>query len=197
MLCKVSDIDIIWNDRHNIEKHIQSQISEFIIELGDHLKCKLYLTYLIQNIENINCRDTDFLSYAYYYSQHQMSTDAKFMTFHNTILKAFKGISPIYDGYSIFSYGIINDTNNVKTLQLIDTLIQHNFIPTLKDINMIGCIKYKHTINRMVKYKDFFTCNNLINDIKSVICYYLLHILLYTSDPLFTITASNIINAYP
>ena len=185
------NIEKVWNDRSELETMIISRLQALMVNVGDYLIYKLYMMQLLVNLKLTISGTDDLLSYAYYY----LEPDSKEITeWNDMIIPQFKDISPIYNGYTIFSFSIIKNPNNTSTLHLVNYLLKYNYRITDNDINMVRCIKYKYINEIIVKYIAFFICYNLIKDIKYEICVILSQLILWDIAPIFSKTAYNILN---
>lgn len=153
----------------------------------------MYITYLLIKFHIRQLKEDDLLKYVYYYSQFDIPIDIDCKPYNDLLLEAFQNNQPNYKGYSLFTFTLMKNPNHIQTLQQVDYLLEHNYTPTNIDITMVSNINYNYIYKSIDKYINFFNCINLIDDVKTVICYHLSQLILLDKAPIFRIISNNIL----
>ena len=105
---------------------------------------------------------------------------------HNIIIKYFKSHILIDEnGYSSYSYSIINNPNNIHTYDTIKLLLKYQYVPTNNDIVLIKDLMKTYIYDTIIKTMEFFIYFNVIKDIKTVIFNLLSRVILNEKAPIY------------
>ena len=208
-ILNVKKIEYIDNDTQKSGLYTLT-ISNYLVEIeSDLLEGNLnFIVPLEDSVEVVDC----FFKYLYYYSC-QLSDHfglissiigptlhfSDYTHFHKFIIKEIKNIFINHSERGPFTYAIIKNPDHEYTDQLIDLLIDNQYIITNKDINVAKLIMIDN-ISPTISYNNgvlfFSNVVELLLDIKNIICNYLIHLILYEKSPNYYKVYNKMINYY-
>ena len=194
MYCYISYMD-------DIIKDVMLSFFGYLLYYPDHVFFDFYdakyiigadVTYIINSFNNDH-RDPDDKIIFNPDIQHLIGSGINvvieandYKEHHNIIIKYFKSHLLTDDnGYSSYSYSIINNPNNIHTYDTVKLLLKHQYVTTNNDLILIKDLMKNYIYNTLIKMINFFMYFDIIKDIKTVIIYWLSQVILNEKAPIY------------